>query len=366
MTPIIVNNQAQQETLRRSTYQVGYLEDAMERFIDNAALSRVDLQLDGDVIDGGDGNDLLQGAMGDDQLNGRSGDDTVLGGNGDDIVQGGGGQDQVRNDGGNYPRLDASDAMGVFSFQTLNPTTLQLLLDAADGAGSPQGTVIGGGSPGGNDSGDPTSATPPDPRIISANVPPNLVIGQSVTLTGSVDDLPDGAEAQIQWEVEDSSGTLVALGRGLTFQFSPETAGTYTATAIGTDDANGEGTVSITINIQDVQMIDDLENPGKRILVVGGTALDDDIRLEEVRDLPDSVEIRQQSGNGDWTSVTYDNISEIHVFGGEGDDDLTADRRLTIPVRLFGGAGDDKLRGGTADDYLGRWCRRRPHLWSGR
>ena len=40
------------------------------------------------------------------------------------------------------------------------------------------------------------------------------------------------------------------------------------------------------------------------------------------------------------------------VFGGDGDDDLTTDRRLNIPLIMFGGNGNDKLRGGTAGDYL--------------
>ena len=40
------------------------------------------------------------------------------------------------------------------------------------------------------------------------------------------------------------------------------------------------------------------------------------------------------------------------MYGGEGDDDVTTDIQLNIPLRLYGGNGDDKLRGGKADDYL--------------
>lgn len=46
-----------------------------------------------DILNGGAGSDTLSGGEGDDQLNGGSGDDVLTGGDGDDILNGGGGSD---------------------------------------------------------------------------------------------------------------------------------------------------------------------------------------------------------------------------------------------------------------------------------
>ena len=46
------------------------------------------------------------------------------------------------------------------------------------------------------------------------------------------------------------------------------------------------------------------------------------------------------------------NISRINVFGGDGDDTISADKALTIPVYFNGGNGNDKLTGGAAADML--------------
>ncbi|TWT81033.1 Bifunctional hemolysin/adenylate cyclase precursor [Planctomycetes bacterium CA13] len=354
VTPIMVNNVSQQVTLRRSAYQIGYRDDAMRTFTDNVALQKVSMDIAGDEIDGGTDDDLLMGAVGDDDLDGRDGNDTLLGGNGRDILRGGTGNNELRDDGSDYPRLDVNESLGEFGFSTMTPTTTQLLLDAAAGAESPAGWGIGASTtnPSGGGNGDPDAPTPPVPRTLAAMGQTTAVTGQPIMLSGSITDLPVGATPRLLWEVKDVGGNIVAVGSGSTFEFTPMTPGTYVATVIGSDDANGQGTTSLSIDIQETRVIPDVANPGKSILVVGGTTLRDNIRLNDVRRKPNSVEVRQQAGKGNWVKVVYDNISHIEVYGGDGDDDLTADRKLSIPVRLYGGAGNDKLRGGTGNDYL--------------
>ncbi len=46
------------------------------------------------------------------------------------------------------------------------------------------------------------------------------------------------------------------------------------------------------------------------------------------------------------------NISRINVFGGDGNDTISADKALTIPVYFNGGNGNDNLTGGAAADML--------------
>ena len=89
-----------------------------------------------------------------------------------------------------------------------------------------------------------------------------------------------------------------------------------------------------------------------RILIIGGTDQADDIRLVALRGAPNRDEVHVRNDFNQWTRTTYDNISRIEVYGGDGDADISTDRQLMIPVRLYGGNGDDKLTGGGANDYL--------------
>ena len=66
------------------------------------------LDVDGDLLVGGDGDDTLQGAAGNDTLNGQLGDDVVLGGDGNDLVLGGSGQDTLDGQAGD----DTLDGQG--------------------------------------------------------------------------------------------------------------------------------------------------------------------------------------------------------------------------------------------------------------
>ncbi len=66
------------------------------------------MDIDGDLLLGGDGDDTLQGAAGNDTLNGQLGDDEVFGGDGNDLVLGGSGQDTLDGQAGN----DTLDGQG--------------------------------------------------------------------------------------------------------------------------------------------------------------------------------------------------------------------------------------------------------------
>ncbi|MFK8111127.1 MAG: hypothetical protein AB8B91_02945, partial [Rubripirellula sp.] len=352
VSPIAINDLGTYITLRRSAYGVGYLDDAMRTFLDTAALDRVDVDLRGDRIDGGSGNDVLMGSVGDDRVDGGADDDSILGGNGSDVLRGDGGTNRLRDDGGDYPRLDLSEEMGAARFTTRTPITTQLFLDAAAGAELPATWTVGstgvGVDPG---DGEPDTPLPPVARVIAISGVADAVKGQATVFSAIITDLPIGATPRLSWEVIDGGGNPVAIGSGSQFQFTPTTAGSYVVNVVGTDDANGMGVASATLTVQDARLVADSANPGQFVLIVGGTSDSDDIRLNDVRNEPNSVQLRQKT-TGEWTRVTYQNISRIEVYGGDGDDDLTTDRRLSIPVRLYGGAGNDKLRGGAGNDFL--------------
>ena len=54
----------------------------------------------GDILDGGNGNDTISGFNGNDIIDGGAGQDSIAGGNGNDILSGGSGNDEINGDGG--------------------------------------------------------------------------------------------------------------------------------------------------------------------------------------------------------------------------------------------------------------------------
>lgn len=63
--------------------------------------SRPGVRPDGDLLQGGSGNDQIKAFGGDDTVRGEAGDDTLLGYGGDDTLIGGPGKDLARGHGGN-------------------------------------------------------------------------------------------------------------------------------------------------------------------------------------------------------------------------------------------------------------------------
>ena len=359
VTPVLLNDPTQHLVLSRSDYGIGFLEDSMGLFLDNDVLGRVNVGLSKDVIHGEHGNDTLLGSVGDDTITGGDGDDTLRGGNQRDDLDGGSGTNVIRSDGGNYPNTTLRESLGSLRFDSTSAITTNLFLDAATNASAPSNwTTPGGTGTTSDETGDPDPVAPPVPRTVTLSRPDvtitdptNAVIGQSIVFESFITDSPGGAVQRFLWEVTDFDGNVVAAATGATFIFTPPSEGTYQVKVVGEDTDNGQGEAMVDVQAFAQRLIADSANPGKFILMLGGTEMTDDIRLNDVRRQPESVEVRQRS-MGTWVRTVYDNISRIDVYAGEGDDDISGDRQLVIPLRLFGGPGDDKLRGGAGNDYL--------------
>lgn len=89
-------------------------------------------EIDGDVIDGGDGHDTIEAGRGEDRVAGGAGNDRIFGGAGDDVVDGGTGADIVYLEDGNDRYTDD---------QQVNAATEN---DFVDG-GAGDDTIRGGG-----------------------------------------------------------------------------------------------------------------------------------------------------------------------------------------------------------------------------
>ena len=56
--------------------------------------------------------------------------------------------------------------------------------------------------------------------------------------------------------------------------------------------------------------------------------------------------------NADLTTVNLDDVDEVLVSGGNGNDRITLGPRTDVPSVVDGGAGDDRVTGGRADDVI--------------
>jgi Ca2+-binding RTX toxin-like protein len=353
VSAITVDDPAVFTSLRRSNYHLEFIDDSMRTFLESTSLHGVMISLQGDLIRGGDGNDMLMGAVGADDIDGEQGDDTILGGNGFDTLTDGRGNNWIRNDGGNYPKLDPQEELGAFRFDNMTSVNKQLFIDAAAGAIAPVGWQIDSG---GNESdpgnGDPDAPAEPNDRTVDIHGDDIAVTGQPVAYTATIESFPDGAIASYFWEIKDSAGKLVQTGIGQSASFTLHVAGDYTVHLKTFDTENGHGKRTHALTVQSSRLVSDSNAPGQYILIVGGTDGDNDIRLKDVRTEPNSVEVRTRVGRSTWTREVFSDISRVEVYGGDGNDDVSADRTLTIPVHLYGGAGDDELRGGAGNDFL--------------
>jgi len=109
-------------------------------------------------------------------------------------------------------------------------------------------------------------------------------------------------------------------------------------------------------------LVDDPQNPGQKMLVVGGSTGDDTIRIEAEDDNSDAndkdaqylkVKINEHDEGRTKIRGNYAlPVSRVVVYAQAGNDDVKMDDSSTIPAWLYGGEGDDRLKGGAGNDVL--------------
>jgi Ca2+-binding RTX toxin-like protein len=116
---------------------------------------------------------------------------------------------------------------------------------------------------------------------------------------------------------------------------------------VAIDQHGAAGVATTSVSIGAVALVDDPLNPGKTLLLVGGT------------DGADHILVQGQCDNGQVTVTvngtllgTFKPTSRIAVYGGAGDDDITVTGSVRVSAWLYGGDGNDRLHGGGAGDVL--------------
>jgi GH35 family endo-1,4-beta-xylanase len=207
--------------------------------------------------------------------------------------------------------------------------------------------------------------------------PTSAVRGQKLTYTGTFTD-PGADTHTLAWTVT-RNGTVYATGTGSGFKFVPTDTGTYQVafTVTDSDGATATTTKAVTVGVMAVQ--DDPLNPGKGLLVVGGTTGSDVINVSPWL-FPDSYLVTilsTESGLGLTLGVFRRNssgwgldltvgglslnlssnplalpLSGIVVHAQGGNDDVTVARSIDLTAWLYGDTGSDRLKGGGGNDVL--------------
>ena len=169
---------------------------------------------------------------------------------------------------------------------------------------------------------------------------PSIAVRQwEVLMSGSFTDAGAADTHTFAWRAVDAAGTVVALGNGINFRFTPVSSGFHTVTFTVTDDDGGARALQKQVDVRGADLVDGA-------LRVGGTSLGDHVDLQRTTD----GEVRVLFGG--LSAGTFAPTGTILVRAGAGADDVTVASGFAVKTRVFGGLGNDLLRSGNAGDSL--------------
>jgi subtilisin family serine protease len=216
------------------------------------------------------------------------------------------------------------------------------------------------------------------PQNVTITGPSAGVRGQVLAYTGSFFD-PGSADTHTQTWTVTLNGSVVASGSGASFSFVPTDSGTYQVSFTVTDDDGGTTTSSTAVTVSAMAIQPDPLNPGKGLLVIGGTTANDVITVTPglggsyvvtiLTTTPQGVDLTvgvfRPVSNG-WeldltiggstitlfsTSLTLP-LDGIVVNAQAGDDDVTIAGGINLTSFLYGGDGNDRLKGGGGSNVI--------------
>lgn len=130
-------------------------------------------------------------------------------------------------------------------------------------------------------------------------------------------------------------------------------SGTYTVKLTVKDKDGDVAVLTKQVTISAAALQDDPLHPGQKMLVVGGTGGDDEIKIDRDDRNRYEVEIETEGQHrSEWEGTFSGPLSRVLVYAGDGNDEVEVSDDVTVEAWLYGGAGNDELQGGGGNNVL--------------
>jgi Ca2+-binding RTX toxin-like protein len=176
------------------------------------------------------------------------------------------------------------------------------------------------------------------------------VRGQTLSYSATVTD-PGADTHSLNWSVT-RDGTAFASGTVAAFPFIPTDSGTYRLAVTADDGDGGSDSASLEVVVSAAAVQDDPLQPGRSLLVVGGTTAADDIGVSQDGSTGALVVTIGGVVLGTFSPPAEKPFVRIEVHAQGEEDDVQIAGSVSLPAWLYGGGGNDRLKGGAGDDVL--------------
>ena len=189
------------------------------------------------------------------------------------------------------------------------------------------------------------------PVVGALTGPTQAVRGQTLSYAGSFTDAGTLDTHTESWTVTDASNTVIATGTGSTFDYAPDTLGSFTVTYTVTDDDTGEGDGTLSLTTELIVVTADPVDPSQTSLLIGGG---DNSELIKVFGRSDGLKVKTYDfTTGELNIESGIQADRIIAYGNGGNDYIKVFNSAgDIDADIFGGEGNDWLRGGKGDDTI--------------
>ena len=195
---------------------------------------------------------------------------------------------------------------------------------------------------------------PPAPApTLSLTGPANAAIGQPLVFGVALANVPASATLSIDWGDGNSLSQSTSNGSIVLNKIFAAPSPVVGFGVIATL-RNSANTVILTRTLSTVvTSLLVVEEAGQRVLHGGGTTGNDTISVRRINNGQFGIKL---ASTGVETIFSYGTgstpIQRLALYGMDGNDSITVDTQLLLPVSLYGGSGNDVLRGGGGDDIL--------------
>jgi Ca2+-binding RTX toxin-like protein len=195
----------------------------------------------------------------------------------------------------------------------------------------------------------PPAAAP----TLTLSGPTSGAVGQPLAFSVVLGNLPSGSNLTMDWGDNTNVSPVASNGSvTLSKSFAAPSAGAGFSVVATLRNASNAILLTRTVTTVVTPLLI-VEDGGQRVLHGGGTTGNDTISVRRISDTQFGVKL---ASTGAETVFDYGTaatpVQRLVLYGMDGNDSITVDTLLQLPVSLYGGNGNDVLRGGGGNDIL--------------